>query len=491
MYAGSGGDLVSPSVGKSESTVFSRGAPDSLRYWTGFAIAVLTWILSAYLILTSLVAVYRFYCPVPYGDMWWFVRDMARLNSHQVGLSYLWGQHSEHRILLPRLIFWADLHLDHFRGVFTILCSSLLLAGEGALICLVFSREKKNNASSKLAYAALVLGMMFSASQIENLIFPFQIQFPLAFFTASASIWLILRHCHSTEYRWSPLVAGLVLALCATLSLGCGLIVWPLLLLISLVEGPSRRTLFTIIIAWCAVWAVYFYGYVSPGDSAKPWISIAQPGRVAAFTLTFMISPLYPKPLGSANILGLLFLLAVVLGLLAYWRFSTVLFKERNGFFVYLALFIISTAVLVSLCRINYGLEEAATLRYRMPALLFWTSIVGLASSSCLASDRPPYRQLCPSLIALLFVALVLLPSQGPTIARFGILSRQIKDDGVAVASEGSDMAYSGLFRLRPDLVRSYVPFLRSNHLAIFADPLFCSSVELHCEILRRVALIQ
>jgi hypothetical protein len=137
----------------------SKGAPHSFTYWTGLAIAALTWILSTYLILTTLVAVYRFYCPVPYGDMWWFVRDMARLNSHQVGLSYLWEQHSEHRIVLPRLIFWTDVHLDHFRGIFTTLCSSLLLVGEGLLLSFSFARIVKSSVASKVAYAALVFGI--------------------------------------------------------------------------------------------------------------------------------------------------------------------------------------------------------------------------------------------------------------------------------------------------------------------------------------------
>jgi hypothetical protein len=65
------------------------------------------------------------------------------------------------------------------------------------LLCFAFWRAERNAPVSSLSYAALVFGMMFSASQIENLIFPFQIQFPLAFFMASASILLILQHCET------------------------------------------------------------------------------------------------------------------------------------------------------------------------------------------------------------------------------------------------------------------------------------------------------
>ena len=451
----------------------SRDASDSLTHWTGLAIAALAWILSTYLILTSLLAVYRFYCPVPYGDMWWFVRDMARLNSHQVGLSYLWDQHSEHRIVLPRLIFWADFHLDHFRGIFTILCSSLLLAGEGLLLSFAFAGIAKNGSASKLAYGALVFGMMFSASQIENLMFPFQVQFPLAFFAASASILLILRHCQAAEHRWGPLAMGIAMAICATVSLGCGLLVWPVLLLVCVVERPPKRTIWAVAVAGIAMWITYFVGYVSPGDSARPWLSLGHPAQLASFMFMFLFSPIHSIPPPASGVLGLLLLSGAAVGIFLYLRFSSVASSSGIRFFIYLGLFIMATAILTSLCRINYGLEEAATIRYRLPALIFWSCVIALTSSLFVSRARPAYRLLGTPIGALLFIVLALLPVQHSTIAYFEGVSRKIDKDGVALAINASDRTCSELFRLRPDLVRSYSPFLRQSHLSLFADPLF------------------
>lgn len=450
----------------------SRGASNSFTNWTGLGTAFLACILSTYLVVTSLLAVHRFYCPVPYGDMWWFVRDLARLNSHQVGLSYLWNQHSEHRIALPRLIFWADAYLDHFRGLFTILCSLLLLVGEGLLLCFSFAGIAENDSASKLAYTALVFGMMLSASQIENLIFPFQVQFPLAFLAASASILLTLRHCRDAEHGCRSLVFGIVMAVCATLSLGCGLVVWPVLLLICVVERPPKRTLWTIAIAGIAMWIIYFIGYVSPGDSARPWLSLSHPEQVAAFTFTFLVSPIYSTSFSFGSILGLLLLLAGAVGILLYARFSSASFRASNGFFVYLALFIMATAALTSLCRINYGIEEAATIRYRLPALIFWACIIALTSSlsASWARLRPVVRALVTAIMALLFLLLALVPVQQSTILHFGNVSRQISNDGIALGLGASDRTCSELFRVRPDLVCSYSPFLQQNHLSLFAD---------------------
>lgn len=477
---GLGEDLISPSVRQFESAlsdvsepVPSRRASDRLTYWTGLAIAALTWILSTYLVLTTLVAVYRFYCPVPYGDMWWFVRDMARLSSHQVGLSYLWDQHSEHRIVLPRLIFWADVHLDHFRGVFTILCSSLLLVGEGLLLSFSFARILESGVASKFAYAALVFGMMFSAAQIENLMFPFQVQFPLAFFAASASIILVLRHCQTAQHRWTSLAMGIAMAVCATLSLGCGLLVWPVLLLVCVVERPHKNTIWTVAVAGIAMWITYFVGYVSPGDSARPWISLGHPGQVASFMFMFLFSPIHSTPPPASGVLGVLLLLGAAVGAFLYLRFSSAASRGNIRFFIYLGLFIMATALLTSLCRVNYGIEEAATIRYRLPVLIFWACIIALTSSLATSGMRPVFRSLGTPIVALLFVALALIPAQQPTISRFGDLSRQIDNESIALVLSASHGTCSELFRLRPDLVCEYRQFLRQNHLSLFADRSF------------------
>ena len=433
----------------------------------------LVWILSIYLIVTSILAVHSFYSPLPYGDMWWFVRDMSEFRSHRIGLSFLWSQHSEHRLVLPRLIFWVDLQFFRFRGVFTIVCSLLLQAGEAVLLCFSYWRVERSAPVSRLAYAALAFGMMFSASQIENLIFPFQIGFPLVFFMASASILLVLHHCETKGRDWISMFLGLVAATCATLSLGCGLLVWPVLVLICIIEGAPRKALWTTAIAGISIWISYFIGYLSPSQSANPWVSLRHPIRISAFTFTFLASALTPTPSRFAGLLGLVFLSGAAIGFFLYVRVRSESFWKARSLFVYLAVFIVATAFLTSLGRLNADLDEAATIRYRMPTLIFWACIIGLGSSLSGATARHIVRLLGGPLLVLLFVAIFLVPTQQPTIEVFARLSRQIADDSIALAFDVTDQVYDRLFRIRPDLVRSYAPFLQENHLSIFADPLF------------------
>ena len=437
----------------------------------------LAWILSIYIILITIYSVCCFYSAVPSGDVWWFVKDMSEFKSHHIGLNFLWAQHSEHRLVLPRLILWIDLKYFHFRGVFTIFCSFLFQASEALLLCFAFWRVGKNDLASKLAYAALVFSMMFSSSQIENFVLPFQVQFPLVFFMASVSIFLILRHCETPGGNWVAMSLGLVAAACGTLSLGSGLLIWPVLVLICFIERGSLRTLCTATIAGVAMWVFYFIGYYSPPQSANPWASLTHPVSVAAFTFTFLASVLSSKPFPLAGILGLCSLSIAAIGFALYIRARSDFWKLR-AFFVYMALFIVTTAFIAALGRLNYGLDEAAAIRYRTPALIFWASILGLGFSWWNGKAGDIGRSLGTPILAVLFIAIFVLPAQRLPIKHYARLSKQINDNGIALAFEATDKVYGQLFSVRPDLVRRYAPFLRENHLSFFADRLFTARGE-------------
>ncbi len=438
---------------------------------------VLAWTLSSYIIFTTIYSVYHFYSVVPSGDVWWFVRDISQFRSHRIGLNFLWSQHAEHRLVLPRLILWIDLQVFRFRGVFTILCSFLFQAAEALLLCFAFWRIGRNDLASKLSYAALVFGMMFSASQMDNFVLPFQVQFPLAFFMCSVSIFLILRHCETPGGNWVAMILGLVAAVCGTLSLGSGLLVWPVLLLICFFERRSLRTFCTVTIAGVAMWMLYFMGYYSPPQSANPWASLMHPVSVAAFTFTFLTSALKSTPSLLAGILSLCSLSIAAIGFVFYVRARSDFWKLR-AFFVYLALFIVATAFLAAVGRLNYGLFEAAANRYRTPTLIFWASILGLGLSWWNGKAGDIGRLLGTPILAFQFIAIFVIPVQQLPIEHFAMFSKQINDDSIALAFDATDKVYGQLFCLRPDLVRRYAPFLRENHLSFFANRLFTARGE-------------
>ena len=456
-----------------------RSTPSS-DFWRNrfiYIVAVLAttlaWIASTFVILTTVEATRRFYCSMPYGDMWWFVGDMANFRSHRIGLGFLWQQHAEHRIVLPRLIFWIDLYFFHFRGIFTIICGFLFQILEGLLLCFALWRVKSIDVISKLVYAALVFCMMFSASQIEAFILPFQVQFPLAFFMASLSIFLVLRYCETQGGSPLLLLLGIVAAIFATLSLGCGLLIWPVLLLICFSKRAPLSSLFTTAIAGAGIWICYFIGYYSPDESANPWVSLTHPVLVVRFAFAFLTSVVSSRPSGFANLLIVTLLFIAILSLVFHVRAHSTSFQTIPPLMAYLALFIVATAFLTALCRLNFGLYEASAIRYRLPSLIFWSCILGLLAAVWNGTTNYVVRISVFPIVGLLFISIVLVPVQRPTIEYFAGLSSHIKNDAIALSLDVSDKVYEDLFKIRPDLVRSYTPFLREYHLSVFADPLY------------------
>lgn len=441
-------------------------------YLVGSLTSVLACVLAIYIICFTIYSVRRLYSAVPSGDVWWFIKDIADFKSHRIGLNFLWSQHSEHRIVLARLILWIDLHFFHFRGVFAIFCSFLFQACEALLLSFAFWRIRTNGLPSKVAYAALVCGLMFSSSQIENFVLPFQVQFPLAFLVSSVSIFLVLRHCEAFGGDWVAFLLGLLAATCATLSLGSGLLVWPVLILICFIERGSLRTLSTTAVAGAAIWTVYFFGYHSPSDNSTPLASLTHPLSVSAFAFTFLASVISTKPSPLAGILGLCLLSTAAIGFAFYIRTRSDFWRLR-AFFVYTSLFLVLTAILTALGRLNYGIFEAATIRYRTPALIFWAVILGLGSTWWNGKTGDIGRSLGTPILSVLFLAIFVLPAQRLPVEQFASLSTQVNDDGIALAFEATGNVYDQLFSLRPDLVRRYAPFLRENRLSLFADPLF------------------
>lgn len=187
----------------------------------------LTWILSVYIIVTSILTIHSFYCPLPYGDMWWFVRDMSEFRSHRIGLSFLWNQQSEHRLVLPRLIFWVDLQFFPLsRRIYN--CMQLLVAGRGsnaAVLRVLASRKERSRFQPLICSFGVRYDVFRVADRKSHIPLPNPVSTCLLY-----GVSLDSPHPAALRDRggdWISMSLGLVAAACATLSLGCALLVWP------------------------------------------------------------------------------------------------------------------------------------------------------------------------------------------------------------------------------------------------------------------------
>ncbi len=195
---------------------------------TGAVIAWATW---AAMLAAALLFVSRFGSNVPSWDDW----DMIPVLTHHqpVTWDWLWSQHNEHRVPLPRLVF---LGLDRILGVdmrVTMYFDVLLMAMVAAAMMTTAARLR-GRASAVDAFFPMAL---LSLGQAANLLWGWQLQFFASVVIACVALLAIVR----VGATMSPTRAGLVVGLCALLLPLCGanglamvpaLAAWPLALAI-------------------------------------------------------------------------------------------------------------------------------------------------------------------------------------------------------------------------------------------------------------------
>jgi hypothetical protein len=208
-----------------------------------------------------------FGCNVPFWDDWEMVPALS--GRVPVTFAFLWEQHSEHRILLPKLIYLGLARLTHG------LCAGMYLNG-GALAVLAAGLIL---AMRRLRGRTMFVDAFFPLALLhwghwENLLWCFQIQFVVSTFLVGVLFFVVLRS-DGPLTLWNSLVAGLCLVglpLCGAQGLpfvpllACWLVYWGFRQRRS-PDGSGRRLFFlSLAVAAIAVALVglYFRGYMRP-----------------------------------------------------------------------------------------------------------------------------------------------------------------------------------------------------------------------------------
>jgi hypothetical protein len=199
--------------------------------------AVIAWAAWAAALLAALLFVRHFGSNVPSWDDW----DMIPVLTHRqpVDWNWLWSQHNEHRVPLPRLVF---LGLDRLFGVdmrVTMYFDVLMMAAVAAAMITTAVRLR-GRASATDAFFPIAL---LSLGQAANLLWGWQLQFFASVVIACVALLAIVQ----AGVNLSPTRAALTVGLCTLLLPLCGanglamvpaLAAWPLALAIL----PEART---------------------------------------------------------------------------------------------------------------------------------------------------------------------------------------------------------------------------------------------------------
>ena len=423
----------------------------------------------------------RFKLGVPYYDSWALVPDLQKMFAGQLTWADVWQPYNEHRILLPRLVMLGLARFTGWDDGYEVALNLVLAAAAGLALLVQWRATAARLGRPWLGgLAALIALLVFSLTQWENWVWGWQLVYYL--YTACAVGALLL--LANWDGRWRRWLGAAALGLAATFSLGMGLLVWPVgLLLLLWPGGPARR--WRAAALWAAlgvvVYALYFSGYPRLPGPGPLQIILQQPLALAHYIFNYLGSPVFNYD--YAYLFGFL-------GTLAWWASAVWLvwrawrtsgaWPDTQPLLPYLGLGLYSQAgaAMVAVSRVQFGTHQAIASRYVTLSYPFWVSLVVLVywvgASQPAAPRQPGWRFLGRvhtwTRLALVGVtALVLLSATAG--AALGYYWRyQAVQPARAALLAGAPLSDALLTTLYPDpaVARPLLEFLRQEHLSLF-----------------------
>ena len=281
-----------------------------------------TWSVWAVMAAGAFAFIYTYGCNLPCLDEWDMVGALT--GNQPITLAWLWSQHNQHRIVLPRLIYLALAWLtgsDFRAGMYF---NGLALAALAAAL-IVAARRLRGWTSYADAFFPLAL---LHAGHWENLLWGFQIEFVAHTLLAFGLLLLILRS--RSPLTWGAGLAGSLCLLALPLCGAHGLPFVPLLAVWLLVWAwRSRRTpgraawrlavVAALAAAALALVPVYFIGYepIAEHPASPSWEAT---GKVGLEFLTMSFGSAMIPWWNAARFIVLGLLAGTAAALTAAWR---------------------------------------------------------------------------------------------------------------------------------------------------------------------------
>jgi len=371
--------------------LYKRPGFDSLVTW--FVLIVVA-VASLTIVSSTLYVVFHNYVRLPYYDEWEMIGHWNdKWRNVDLGWRHLFDQHNEHRIALPRLVFFTDLGWFHGTGTFTLTSVIFTQFFHTLVLTRLVSGLFKWRSICSLVAASLIFILMFSALQIENLIWAFQLQFVGVFLFATLAFFFLLQPISEKRAIFSvlksPFVIGILFCLAATFTMSNGLLVWPVGIMIGVQQRWSPRRLLLFLGFTCVTWFVYFFDFqFNPGHS-NPWDELVHFWvllQYAAIYLGHPISPFWQDYAMGIGFIGIILTTFLVVRL-TLDRPQQIFNSHSVRTLLAVSIFILLTAIVTASGRIEFGLQQAASSRYATPALIYW-----IATCSILLSINAPSK---------------------------------------------------------------------------------------------------
>ena len=441
-----------------------------LRLPWAAAAAGLSLAAAAATVLFTLGTVFRLHVPLPFWDEWYLVRDFRAFAAGTYGWRDLAAQHNEHRLLVPRLFFFADDLLFGLSGTFDLVVIALLQFVTAAILVASMRRRVARPAHRALL-TGFVLLMLFTLGQEQNFSSGFQLQF-VGVFTAAALAavaYAAALQRVAERRRGSAALFALAGVACAasTYTMANGVLAGAVLAAAAVLRGAPWRVAAATGALAALLAALFFRGYV-PGPAGLPLShALAHPLAYLRFVTAYLGNPL-GTGIRTTQALGTL---GLALAAAAAWRVAAGRTRDAASLaLLIVAGFSLASAAATAYGRAALGTQQAFESRYETPSLIFWTALVLFWFPVATRRPRAAPAAALGALMALLAgAALWSEATAWPALAERSAALRRVSD---SLVSGLYDAAAAAVYEVTPmDDIAVVLPFLRERRLAAFAAP--------------------
>ncbi len=389
----------------------ARARPRALA---AVAVPVLTavcLVLAAAMVVDTVATIVRLHSALPYFDEWDELDQLTyMLHGDTSWLAGLFTQHNEHRIVFPRLIFYADDFLFGGRGILDRVAILAIQVGQAAMLIGLLRRAlprpvliRRDHAF--LALASLVVILLSCLRQEENFSWGFQVQF-VGIFAAGTLAFILFATALARMRDRSPslgwLLGAYAAAFVATFTMANGLLCAVVLIVLAVLWRAPLRIVLASLGVTAVLAAAYLHGYEPQTAHTPLGFSIRHPLRVLSYTSTYLGNFLDPD-IAWARLLGLVGLAGTALAVARTYVYRDP--APARLALVGVMLFTAGTATITALGRLGFGLDQALSSRYSTGSAAFWSALLIYAWSVSAEWRRPAILRGLVAAMALVLVA--------------------------------------------------------------------------------------
>lgn len=405
------------------------------------------------------------YSATPFYDQWsWLLPDEL--------LRGLFAQHNEHRIVISRLIFFADDYLAGGAGIISTIAIYVFMVLHCAL--LFFLLRKAFDLRGVIQQSLLSLAIaafFFTGFQFENFVSGFQNQFTGVFLFASASL-AALAH-YAARAGAHNLLLSIVLSILAACTMANGILVAPVLVVAALLMQLKLRDVAALALVAAVTCGLYLHGYQRVAAHAELPLAISSLPKWGTFFFAYL-GGAAPNALNAAIGLGpskiLIIMLVGMAGCLiaAIVLLQAVRERQRAPYIVAAAgilAFVMGTAAITAIGRAGLDVGGALGNRYGGATAAFWVVI----SAWGLSLKAPILRHGAEATVFAL--ALIIASAQMAFMGAGLEFSFRKREAGAALMAQVNAPEILRAAHPGPEYIAARAPSLRAAHLSLFAQP--------------------